>query len=61
MKLYIYNPETMEVLATVERDTNEECEAVADANYDTNDVAWTYSPAFGMVDGLIDTEDAEEL
>ena len=60
MKLYIYNTETMEVVATVERDTNKECEAIADGNYCTDEYAWTYTPSFGVNGGLIDT-DCEEI
>lgn len=59
MKLYIYDTETMHVVATVERDTNEECEAIAADNYDLEFYGCTYSPAFGTVDGLIETDCTE--
>lgn len=63
MKLYAYNPDTMEVLATATGETNEECESkMAAAGYPGDDeIGWTYSPAFGTVDGLVDTADAEEI
>ncbi|OHD24629.1 MAG: hypothetical protein A2Y38_16785 [Spirochaetes bacterium GWB1_59_5] len=63
MKLYAYNTETMEVLAIANGETNEECESKMDAaGYPGGEeIGWTYSPAFGAVDGLIETEDAEEI
>jgi hypothetical protein len=43
MKLYIYNRETMEVVAIVEGETNEECESKA-LSYETDDTyAWSYN------------------
>ena len=63
MKLYAYNVESMEVVAIINGENNEECEAKAEnAGYSpSDDIAWTYSPAFGMVDGLTDNDDAEEI
>ena len=55
MKLYIYNER--EHVATIDQNTNEECETVAAELYP--ELAWTYTPAFGAVDGLIYNYDAE--
>ncbi len=62
MKLYIYSTETMELVATSEGKTNEECEYKA-ASYlgSPGEYAGTYSPAFGCVDGVIDQLEIEEL
>lgn len=60
MKLYIYDEESMEVVAIAEGDTNEECEGKAEG-YIENGYAATYSPAFGSVDGLEENPDAEVL
>ena len=59
MKLYIYDIDTKDVLWIIERDTNEECEAVAQPY--ANEYGSTYSPAFGHADGLIENQDAEIL
>ena len=57
MKLYIYDTNTMVTVATITRDSNAECEAVAAENFDLGaDYGCTYSPAFGAADGLIDTD-----
>jgi hypothetical protein len=63
MKLYIYNQESMEVVAIVNGESNDECERKAeDANYyPSDDIAWTYSPAFGFEGGLVENEEAEEI
>ena len=61
MKLYIYDAESMEVVAIAEGNSNEECEDKA-ANYlGVDEYGATYSPAFGSVDGLIDNAAAEIL
>lgn len=61
LKLYIYNQEN-EVVAVVEGYSNKECEEkAADAGYTTDDYGWTYSPAFGTVDGLKDFNEKEIL
>jgi hypothetical protein len=54
MKLYVYDNETMEVMAIINGASNEECETKAnEAGYSGGDeIGWTYSPAFGCVDGL---------
>lgn len=58
MKLYIYDTKTMEVVAIARGKNNDECEAKAVVGYaDTDQFLWTYSPAFGASDGLIETAD----
>lgn len=62
MKLYIYNPENNEHIATIIGDSNEACERVAAERYGSGDgFAWTYSPAFGTADGLVENTSAEEI
>ena len=63
MKLYAYNQESMEVVAIINGESNEECERKAEVNgcSPSDGIAWTYSPAFGMAGGLIESEDAEEI
>jgi hypothetical protein len=57
--LYIYLTETNEVVAKINADCNQDCEAVAAHQYgDTDRYGWTYSPAFGANDGLTDNADA---
>ena len=44
--LYIYRLEDKVIVATVTGDTNEECEAKAEATgYSTNDHGWSYTDA----------------
>ena len=59
MKLYIYDVETLEVIAIAGGESNAECEAKAQAY--TGDYGATYSPAFGAAGGLIDNTHAEVL
>ena len=59
MKLYIYDTETAEVVETVTGGTQQQQEQYAFDEYGTNYFAWTYSPAFGTTDGLIDTPKAK--
>lgn len=61
MKLYIYSLENNQHVATVTGDSNEACERKAQETYGSNDFAWTYSPAFGMSDGLEQNEEAKEI
>lgn len=62
MKLYIYDTETMEVVAVANGNSNNECQMKAgEAGYSPDEYGYTYSPAFGTIGGLIDTEDAEEI
>lgn len=57
--LYIYLHETNEVVAKINADCNSDCEAVADHQYgDTDRYGYTYSPAFGSNDGLVDNNEA---
>lgn len=60
MKLYIYDIETAEVVETVTGGTQEQQEQYAFDEYGTNYFAWTYSPAFGTTDGLINNGDAKQ-
>ena len=50
MKIYVYDEETMEVIAIAHGETNDECEEKIQPYI--NDYAATYSPAFGSIDGL---------
>lgn len=61
MKFYIYDTETMEVVAIAEGSSNEECEAKAATYLSVDTYGGTYSPAFGAASGLIDNPDAEIL
>lgn len=61
MILYVYDL-SWRVVARVHGAANAECERKADeANYGNDEYGWTYSPAFGFVDGLTDTGDAEDI
>lgn len=60
MTLYIYSNETAEVIEKVTGGTQQEQMDYADSGYDCADYGWTYSPAWGMADGLIDTGSAKE-
>jgi hypothetical protein len=59
--LYVYNIESNEHIATITGSSNASCEAVANERYGSNDYAWTYSPAFGLADGLRYIGDAVEI
>ena len=44
MKLYIYNADTLKIIATVTGETNNDCESKADAlNLDQDTTRWQYS------------------
>lgn len=59
MTLYVYDADSMEVVAKIEGDSNAECEARAAAEYGDDDAyGWTYTPAFGAVGGLVETSEA---
>jgi hypothetical protein len=60
-KLYIYNIETNEHVATITGSSNDDCEIVATERYGCNDYSWTYSPAFGFGGGLEYNDNAEEI
>jgi len=57
MKAYIYNVETMEVVAILNGDQDQ----IESYGIDSDMQAITYSPAFGCVDGLIENDQAEEI
>jgi hypothetical protein len=60
--LYIYNTEDMTLVARIEGENNEACEAVAAGQYgDTDCFGWTYSPAFGAVDGVKPGENVVDI
>ncbi len=62
MKLYIYNTDSREVVAIANGADNKQCEALAAAHYgDTDTFGWSYEPAFGCNDGLIETSNPELL
>ena len=63
MTLYVYDTQTeSELVATITRESNAACEALADEYYpDTDRYGPTYSPTFGAVDGLVDNAEAEDL
>lgn len=48
--LYIYDEETMTVIAEITAETDSKCEAYAEENYSA--YLNTYSPAFGFANGL---------
>lgn len=60
MTLYIYSNDTAQVVEKVTGGTQGQQMDYADSNYDSDDYGWTYSPALGMADGLIDTRDAKK-
>lgn len=60
--LYVYNTDTLEVVAEITGPDNAACErVVADRFGDTDYFAATYTPAFGASDGLIANADAERI
>lgn len=59
MTLFIYSNDNAEVVEKVTGGTQQQQLDYADSNYDAGDYGWTYSPAFGMADGLIDTGNAK--
>ena len=61
MKLSIYNTETKEVVAIVNGETDADCEDKAFNYLGVDEYAGTYSPAFGTVDGLIESDDVEVI
>lgn len=58
--LYIYSTETNTVVARIHGDTNGAIEAkLAELGYANNDdFGATYTPAFGAVDGLVESDGA---
>lgn len=60
MKGYIYNIESME-LTLVLVGNQDAIENYAQYSIDTDTHALTYSPAFGSIDGVIETNDYETI
>ena len=59
-ELYVYETDTLEVVAIITGPTNDACESVVAERYgDTDYYLATYTPAFGASDGLIERSDAE--
>ena len=56
--LYIYNSDTMSLIVKIVGESNAVCEhKAADLGYDdTDNYGWTYSPAFGFSDGLVNAD-----
>ncbi|HJY09188.1 MAG TPA: hypothetical protein VJ323_22900 [Bryobacteraceae bacterium] len=52
MTLYVYNLDTRVVAEEIQADTNMACEELARDRYDPDIYGWTYTPAFGSIDGL---------
>jgi hypothetical protein len=61
MKLYVYSLEDNRHIATITSNDNAACEARANDVYGGNDCGWTYSPAFGFANGLVENGDAVQL
>jgi len=57
MTLYIYDADTLEIMAEVIASTNAACEALAQQqNYNPDQCSWTYNePMPGIAGSLIDT------
>ena len=61
MNLYIYSLEDLKHVATISGKDEGSIEAKANDAYDASEYGWTYSPAFGTNDGLIENSEAEEI
>ena len=61
MKLIVYSNETRKHVATITGGSNEDCERTAEQHYGSNDYSQTYSPAWGMAEGLVESADAETM
>jgi hypothetical protein len=63
MNLYIYSLEDLKHVATISGKDEGSIEAKANDAYDVNEYGWTYtySPAFGTNDGLIENSEAEVI
>lgn len=60
--LWVYDLENNEVIAEIDGADNKACEKVAADRWgDTDYFGWTYSPAFGVSDGLIQRGDRERI
>ena len=59
---YVYNVDTREIAYVIHGDTDAAIEAkFSYLNIDADSYGITYSPAFGFADGLIQTEQTEEV
>jgi hypothetical protein len=62
MTMYVYDTDTLEVVAEITGCDHAACEeVVADRFGDTDYFAATYTPAFGANDGLIQSYDCEMI
>lgn len=61
MKLYVYDADSMVVVAVIEGESNAACEAVAEDRFGDEQYQRTYSPAFGAADGVEWSDDAEVI
>jgi hypothetical protein len=60
MIIYVFCPDTQEVVAEIHGDTNVECERkAAEHGYRDEQYDWTYTPAFGFSGGLVENDGAE--
>lgn len=57
--LYIYSNGTAEVVEKITGGTQAQQLSYVEDNYDLDEYGATYTPAWGMSDGLIDTGDAK--
>jgi hypothetical protein len=62
MKMYVYNSDTNEHIATITGKSNDAIDKAFLRHFDINgDFSGTYSPAFGATDGLVESEGAYEI
>lgn len=61
MEAYVYDSETMKVLAKITGDDSKAIEAKFEECFDTEELSLTYSPAFGFEDGLVTDGDFEVI
>jgi len=62
MTMYVYDADSMVVVAEINGDSNIACESAArDNGYEDDAYGWTYSPAFGFNGGLVDSSDSVEI
>jgi hypothetical protein len=52
MQAYIYDPSTLQLIATITGNDNDSIEQYYASIYDTDTTSLTYSPAFGATDGI---------
>ena len=61
IKAYIYNTDTMELVAVSVGETQAEAEEKASIYMGCDEYGVTYTPSFGAVGGLVRTTDYEKL